>query len=1255
MTFKTITIVLICFNLFTDCSQAGKVRRSVENNSDASGDNPVTENEQQTSTAEKNQRNPSSRKLNEMTRTNSGEDDVATNQGQQETENGKEEGEKEEGSGVQKRALPAIAMSLLKNPKVQEAVIEKGIEVAGKLVDKQLKIIDEAQEKAENFLKKEIKLDIEPDKSWATESMYVPPGYHFQSSITDEESASSKEAPDVPYVYPAGIGSVMMNGCYGKNYSSTDPCYNSRANSAVCWNQIDGAAFLGVGFDGRGKYSPESRKMSIVQRNCKNKATYDGFDVPDTMNVHGIYDTSASMYTFQGQEEYSTFLQQEAGVSGSYFGFYAGVKEAWGSSSAETKDSFLALLDVNIERYEIFMDEVKPSDLSLNFLREFMELPLSYYSPGAPIKYQEFVERWGTHYIKSAKFGGQLEIRKTMDKQTAQSKTHFSMKMEAEYKSLFASVGASASVEKGYEDKSATQTTSTSVMAQGGSHEVASILSDVYSPTFKTEFKHWLTSIPSYPKPFKFRMGPIADLVNFRAADLFPDETVNWGCEGYVTALKSERNEDGELVKYYEITEGDEVKKKVYCPFDSRGGLEQAITRRRSSLHRAIEVYMEEGTISISDFDLQCPEGESVTETEAVTEVASSDNADTKDVIIVKDVPKWKSMTTTKMPFKVIIDMKEDLKDLQNGDVVIPKNMARHIRFLDNRWFTDDEKKVVHLYNGFNNGGSGDPKNRKISVLGLVLSFEEKTGRLVLTDSDFQASKKIFPDLRSSMKGSIIGQVEADQGKAAWRRSKLVDEPPLAPKINTCKVMFSNALRFDPTKGKCLHFTAITEGTIYVMFAVSPAKPNSQYVVRIANDRVDIYKGTEAKVYVDDESAVGIGTKSVHQSYFVCVTEEPNKAVRIEYGKSPGSSDAGDVFLSFGDVEKEGSKPLSVRFYAFGIEDVPVKIMDAHLLQRQLTETSCKGETREDHPTGLCAEKCHITCDPTAGCTGPADTECKACRMAIDTATGRCLDHCPADTFLTSEEVCRETFEINGNGFTTQTEIDFDTDMPPISAFTVSFWVKLSGWAEGISPGFYFHSKTLTMYLDFYKFEPSSSGIAYRVWIRDVSRWVKWPKEFMDNPTWHFITTTWNGMNDVLTVYVDGVQKRRDSGYESNYVLSFSGGGRLGLSSKTSVPIRWTSFNMWDRELDADVIAEHAKSCNGAIGNVKEWYDVWPKVEKESNYYTKPSTCSAPPIRSPLAEESGTSADELQSSGKSLFAKYHKRKSSIKDASKTHH
>ena len=40
---------------------------------------------------------------------------------------------------------------------VQSAVVEKGIEVMGQMVDKQLQIIDEAQQKAENFLKKEVR------------------------------------------------------------------------------------------------------------------------------------------------------------------------------------------------------------------------------------------------------------------------------------------------------------------------------------------------------------------------------------------------------------------------------------------------------------------------------------------------------------------------------------------------------------------------------------------------------------------------------------------------------------------------------------------------------------------------------------------------------------------------------------------------------------------------------------------------------------------------------------------------------------------------------------------------------------------------------------------------------------------------------------------------------------------------------------------------------------------------------------------
>ena len=47
------------------------------------------------------------------------------------------------------------------------------------------------------------------------------------------------------------------------------------------------------------------------------------------------------------------------------------------------------------------MDEVKPQDLSLSFLREFMNLPNSYFDPGAPIKYREYKGFFHNSSVKS--------------------------------------------------------------------------------------------------------------------------------------------------------------------------------------------------------------------------------------------------------------------------------------------------------------------------------------------------------------------------------------------------------------------------------------------------------------------------------------------------------------------------------------------------------------------------------------------------------------------------------------------------------------------------------------------------------------------------------------------------------------------------------------------------------------------------------------------------------------------------------------
>lgn len=78
--------------------------------------------------------------------------------------------------------------------------------------------------------------------------------------------------------------------------------------------------------------------------------SYDNDDVPDTMNVHGIYDTTAHMTVFTSRSEYQKYLQKEAGVSGSVLGFYAGVKTAFGSSESAAKQTNLAIFDIDVDR-----------------------------------------------------------------------------------------------------------------------------------------------------------------------------------------------------------------------------------------------------------------------------------------------------------------------------------------------------------------------------------------------------------------------------------------------------------------------------------------------------------------------------------------------------------------------------------------------------------------------------------------------------------------------------------------------------------------------------------------------------------------------------------------------------------------------------------------------------------------------------------------------------------------------------------------
>ena len=117
---------------------------------------------------------------------------------------------------------------------------------------------------------------------------FEPSGW--QVEVQGDSSAPEPEGGKEPAtIWPKGVGMAIMNRCYGTGYQKGDPCYELATAKGICLNQIDAANFIGVGFDGRGYYSAESRKKSIIQRICDDHGFFAGKDVPDIMNAFGVY------------------------------------------------------------------------------------------------------------------------------------------------------------------------------------------------------------------------------------------------------------------------------------------------------------------------------------------------------------------------------------------------------------------------------------------------------------------------------------------------------------------------------------------------------------------------------------------------------------------------------------------------------------------------------------------------------------------------------------------------------------------------------------------------------------------------------------------------------------------------------------------------------------------------------------------------------------------------------------------------------
>ncbi|XP_019641283.1 PREDICTED: uncharacterized protein LOC109482870 isoform X1 [Branchiostoma belcheri] len=646
----------------------------------------------------------------------------------------------------------------------------------------------------------------------------------------------------------------------------------------------------------------------------------------------------------------------------------------------------MSLIECNVIRYEIFLDEITPDTLSLAFLRDFLSLPQNFIEGKA--KLQKFIIRYGTHFIKSAKFGGSFRLFKTQQASKSESIEDFSIQAQASYNGLFA-VSGHMGMSQSSGASSSDKTSRTHVKLEGGDQKVASIVADFYSTGFKETFTEWLKSIPTYPKPVEMFMGTMSELLDMNYKLLFPFE-IGDAADGCFS--ENLRTEEGTGRKYYEVatlvnnTQGvmTPVNEKRYCDVTSVDKFGEAMDQKRLALERAIVVYMEEGPVPTTDFRL---EGGKPGCTSQALKVKGGTSGAT--------FPTWLELINGET-YKVIFDLPEGIS------YDITKNTEALIVFSRNRWNCHAPGTELHMYNSFKNGGSGDTNSKKVSCFGFVMTYLEESGTFVVTPPDHEASSRIFRDLPRSYINSNVARAEyvspLEHAKAKGNALASIVEAP-------CSVKWSNSYQIKPAEEgeRCLYFVAASKGDIFVVFSAIPRDMTTWYHLQISFQGVALYKGMKLVKYEGAKSARSLGDSKLFQPYFICLQEDmENMRTYIKYGIGSDTSEKGLVYMVYTDA----SPPLGIRFYSFGSGEESVEIMDARVIEGGTTEMECTGGTIMQD--GMCVEDCHPECE---GCIpmspgSKLDTECRACKhlfVPLESGSTRCVAECPEGTALASD------------------------------------------------------------------------------------------------------------------------------------------------------------------------------------------------------------------------------------------------------------
>ncbi|RNA27933.1 hypothetical protein BpHYR1_013493 [Brachionus plicatilis] len=601
---------------------------------------------------------------------------------------------------------------------------------------------------------------------------------------------------------------------------------------------------------------------------------------------------------------------------------------------------------------------------------------------------------------------------------------------------------------------------STYISVKGGSQEVAAIVANLNQPDFSDTFIGWLKTVHKYPRAFDFKYEPIVSVLNINVPMLF----------GHM---------------------GDKERKicadyaKKHCKFGFT--IEEFETKWKNKLDAlkfAITVYLKEPTgLTWTKFFIK--KGTSECRFNILNYISpTSDHVmnEGKEFLLTMNLNEDESTeSNSSLPKNEFLFRKNDeINFMKRNEFWLAKKKS-HIYTYQSARLVNEPFKSVH-------------KNY-INILGLVLEYNENDSTVSVanlnqvldeystkTNCLFKVkalrlnhsllSPFISLDIKSISSHSFSRDKRQSNVKRCKRMHKslqismnnvknmnpfwirlwnkvigvvdYLDPIQLVKKIwdlkyavLPCELKWSNNLMMvlerTEQQGKCLKFTAASQGEIFVLMATTPSDQNTWYMFQITTKGVVFYRKGKAVLLNEDSAAGTTGNGDIYQNFFICLNYESRGdlfGLYVQYGIQIDSDETSHLYLSYFDAD-----PMEPAYYSFGSRSADVQVLNARLekfKEREQIRLRCqKSSTLNRAIDAVCDYKCHAACD---GCHEPYRVEaCKKCSSAAIKVNGSsllCVEKCPAgyEPDFDDDKLCKDANECLNENECQKNALCFNTE-----------------------------------------------------------------------------------------------------------------------------------------------------------------------------------------------------------------------------------